>query len=63
MAIELSDELIGLEQQAWQEMQAGALTVEAAWAVQSAVTAHAEATGANRYELEMALKKRVRQPQ
>ncbi|MBX9425410.1 hypothetical protein [Streptomyces lateritius] len=62
MAIELSDELIQLEKAAWAEMQAGALTVETAAAVQAAVTAHAEATGENRYEVEMELKKQVRGP-
>lgn len=62
MAIELSDELIALETQAWTEIQANALTVDTSEAVQAAVTAHAEATGENRYELEMALKKAVRNP-
>lgn len=62
MAIELPDELIKLEQQAWAEIQAGALTVETAAAVQAAVTAHAEASGASRYDVEAALKKRVRHP-
>ncbi|WP_338678230.1 hypothetical protein V1460_27640 [Streptomyces sp. SCSIO 30461] len=60
MAIELSDDLLALERVAWREMQAGALTVDTAWAVLSAVAAHAEAAGVNRYELEMALKARVR---
>ena len=60
MAIELSDELIKLEQAAWAEIQAGALTVDTAHAVQLAVTAHAEATGQSRYDIEAALKKRVR---
>lgn len=62
MAIELSDELIDLERAAWTEIQANALTVDTSEAVQAAVTAHAEATGENRYELEMALKKAVRNP-
>ncbi|GAA2929998.1 hypothetical protein [Streptomyces enissocaesilis] len=35
--------------------------LEAAEAVQAAVTAHAEATGQNRYEVEMAVKAAVRQ--
>ncbi|MGW1492546.1 hypothetical protein [Streptomyces sp. NPDC002402] len=60
MAIELSDDLIQLERTAWAEQQAGALTVASAAAVQLAVTAHAEATGQGRYEVEMALKWRVR---
>ncbi|MFD0078248.1 hypothetical protein ACFVIY_38105 [Streptomyces sp. NPDC127166] len=63
MAIELSDELIKLEQQAWTEIQAGALTVDTAHAVQAAVVAHAEATGQSRYDVEAALKKRVRHPE
>ena len=62
MAIELSDELIQLEQQAWTEIQAGGLTVETAQAVQAAVTAHAAATGQARYDVEMALKRTVRHP-
>ncbi|WP_317447449.1 hypothetical protein [Streptomyces collinus] len=33
---------------------------EASAAAQAAITAHAEATGANRYELEQAVKKAVR---
>ncbi|MFD3333497.1 hypothetical protein ACFWV1_12755 [Streptomyces sp. NPDC058700] len=62
MAIELSDELIKLEQAAWAEIQAKALTVETAAAVQAAVTAHAAATGQSRYDVEMELKKQVRGP-
>ncbi|WP_327160570.1 hypothetical protein [Streptomyces zaomyceticus] len=45
MAIELSDDLIKLEEAAWAEIQAKALTVDTAAAVQAAITAHAEATG------------------
>ena len=63
MAIELNDELIQLEQQAWTEIQAGGLTVETAHAVQTAVTEHAAATGQDRYEVERALKTRVRHPE
>lgn len=63
VAIELSDELIELERRAWQEQQHGALTVETASAVQAAVTAHAEATGQNRYEVEKELKRVVRHPE
>ncbi|WP_326811616.1 hypothetical protein [Streptomyces scopuliridis] len=62
MAIELSDELIELEERAWQEQQHGALTVKTANAVQDAITAHAEATGQNRYEVEKELKRVVRHP-
>lgn len=63
MAIELSDELIELERRAWAEIQAGALTVTTAEAVQAAITAHAEATGQPRYDVEAALKKLVRHPE
>ncbi|MEV4424082.1 hypothetical protein AB0K23_01640 [Streptomyces sp. NPDC049602] len=62
MAIELSDDLIMLEEAAWAEIQAGALTTDTAQAVQAAVTAHAEATGQSRFDVEAALKKRVRHP-
>ncbi len=57
MAVELSDDLIALEAKAWQEIQAGQLTVEAAAEVQAAVTAHADATGLDRYTVEVALRK------
>ncbi|MGS2588113.1 hypothetical protein [Streptomyces hebeiensis] len=60
MAIELTDELIELERRSWAEQQAGALTVPTAQAVQAAITAHAEATGQSRTQVEMALKKHVR---
>jgi hypothetical protein len=63
VAIELSDDLIRLEQKAWAEIQAGALTVETANAVQDAVVAHAETTGQPRYDVEAALKKQVRHPE
>ncbi|WP_406730873.1 hypothetical protein [Streptomyces sp. NBC_01794] len=60
MAIELTDDLLALERKAWAEQQDGALTVESAHAVQAAITAHAEATGQNRYAVEAALKAAVR---
>lgn len=63
MAIELTDELIRLEEAAWAEQQAGALTIETAAAVQAAITAHAEASGQGRMQVEMALKKKVRHPE
>ncbi|MEU9760306.1 hypothetical protein AB0D98_11160 [Streptomyces sp. NPDC047987] len=62
MAIELPDELIALEEAAWAEQQEHRLTVETAQAVQTAITAHAEATGQSRYEVEAALKRLVRHP-
>lgn len=63
MAIELSDDLIALETAAWQEIQAGKLSVGTATAVQAAITAYAAETGAGRYEVEMELKKTVRHEQ
>ncbi|MEV5592255.1 hypothetical protein [Streptomyces sp. NPDC052496] len=62
MAIELTDDLIKLETAAWAEIQAGTLTIETASAVQAAITAHAEATGQGRYEVERELKRVVRHP-
>ncbi|MCH0538375.1 hypothetical protein I3F58_02120 [Streptomyces sp. MUM 203J] len=63
MAVELTDELIELESAAWAEIQAGALTVETAEAVQAAIRAHAEATGQSRLDVETELKRRVRHPE
>ncbi|MFF5972201.1 hypothetical protein ACFY7C_11850 [Streptomyces sp. NPDC012769] len=63
MAIELSAELIQLEQEAWAEIQAGSLTTETAEAVQAAITTHAKNIKMNRYEVEMELKRRVRSRQ
>jgi hypothetical protein len=62
-AIELTDELIALETAAWTEQQESRLTVDTAAAVQAAITAHAEATGQNRYEVERELKRIVRHPE
>lgn len=58
--IDFPDDLIQLERSAWQEIQAGRLTVATAGAVQAAVTAYATETGTGRYDVEMALKKAVR---
>ena len=58
--IEFPDTLLDLERAAWEELQAGRLTVATATAVQDAITAHAEVTGLDRYTVEMALKKAVR---
>jgi hypothetical protein len=58
--IEFPDTLIALERTAWEEHQAGRLTVATANAVQDAITAHAEAAGMSRVDVEMALKKAVR---
>ncbi|MFF3324992.1 hypothetical protein [Streptomyces sp. NPDC002889] len=72
MAIELTDELLELQRaaDAARDQATGAGYSPRAWrpwqdaaaAVQAAVTAHAAATGLNRYEVEQALKAAVRQP-
>lgn len=69
--IELSDDLIQLQRAAavaYDEAMREGYTAtgwdpwrEASEAVQAAVTAHAEATGQNRYEVEMALKAKARE--
>jgi phage gp46-like protein len=66
VAIELTDELVALQRAALAahaEATASGYSAEgwepwmqAAERVQAAVTAHAQATGQNRYELEMAVK-------
>ncbi|MDX3243679.1 hypothetical protein [Streptomyces sp. ME18-1-4] len=53
------DSLLDLERAAWQEIQAGRLTVDTA---QAAVTAFAAEGGHDRHEVEMELKKTVRHP-
>ena len=58
--IEFPDTLIALERAAWEEHQTGRLTVATANAVQDAITVHAEATGLDRYTVEMVLKRAVR---
>jgi len=63
VAIELTDELIALETAAWAEQQENRLTVNTAASVQAAITAHAQATGQSRYDVEAALKRRVRHPE
>lgn len=62
MAIELSPELVQLEERAWAEIQAGVLTVETADAVQSAIR-EAAADPQQRLAIEIELKKRVRHPE
>lgn len=54
--------LLALETTAWEEIQAGRLTVGTAAAVQAAVTAFAADGGHDRYTVEMGLKKAVRHP-
>ncbi|WP_228181359.1 hypothetical protein [Streptomyces anulatus] len=59
--IDIPEHLIALERTAWAEQQAGALTLEAAAAVQAAYREHAAVTdGVSRLALEMATKKAVR---
>ncbi|MFI9344904.1 hypothetical protein ACIG0D_27115 [Streptomyces sp. NPDC052773] len=58
--IQFPDALLDLERAAWEEIQAGHLTVDTAAAVQDAVTAHANEAGLSRYDVEMELKKAVR---
>lgn len=52
--------LLALETTAWEEIQAGRLTVDTAAAVQAAVTEFAADGGHDRYAVEMGLKKAVR---
>lgn len=59
-AIDFPPDLLALEAQAWEEIQAGQLTVETAGAVQAGVTAYAAEKGVDRYTVEMVLKKVVR---
>lgn len=58
--IDFPPDLLALEARAWEEIQAGALTVDTAHAVHAAVGEYAETAGIGRYEVEMALKKAVR---
>lgn len=54
--------LLALETTAWEEIQAGRLTVDTAQAVQAAVTEFAAEGGHDRYAVEMGLKRAVRHP-
>ncbi|QJS98920.1 hypothetical protein G9272_31975 [Streptomyces asoensis] len=56
------DTLLALESRAWEEIQAGRLTVGTAAAVQVAVREFAAEGGHDRYAVEMGLKKTVRHP-
>ncbi|MFF8482294.1 hypothetical protein [Streptomyces antibioticus] len=62
-AFDFPADLLALEARAWQEIQAGRLTVASAQAVQEAVTAFAAEAGYDRYEVEMGLKRAVRHPE
>lgn len=59
-SIDFPPALLALEARAWEEIQAGALTVDTARAVQEGVSAYAAETNAGRYEVEMGLKRAVR---
>lgn len=60
MTIDFPAPLLDLETRAWQEIQAGRLSIDTATAVQTAVTAFAAEQGHDRYDVEMGLKKAVR---
>lgn len=60
VTIDFPPHLLALEAQAWEEIQAGQLTVATATAVQQAVTAYAIEKKADRHEVEMGLKRAVR---
>ncbi|HKW93023.1 MAG TPA: hypothetical protein VJX92_14085 [Methylomirabilota bacterium] len=63
MAIELTRDLLALETRAWEEIQAGRLTVDTAAAVHTAVAAFAEQAGVPRIDVEEQLKRAVRNPE
>ena len=63
MTFDFPATLLQLEHAAWTEIQAGALTVDTAAAVQQAVTKFAADHGHQRDEVEMGLKKAVRHPE
>ncbi|QES31269.1 hypothetical protein DEJ47_04355 [Streptomyces venezuelae] len=54
---------MALERSAWEEIQAGALTVDTALAVQERITAFAAESGESRLAVETELKKLVRHPE
>lgn len=62
MPLDFPAHLLALEARAWEEIQAGQLTVDTARAVQEGVSAHAAEAGTGRYEVEMGLKQAVRHP-
>lgn len=63
MPLTFPPHLLALEARAWEEIQAGALTVDTARAVQEGVSAYAVEAGVGRYEVEMGLKQAVRHPE
>lgn len=58
--IDFPDNLIALERTAWEEIQAGRLTVETAQAVHEAVGEFAAEAKLERHDVEMGLKQAVR---
>lgn len=61
--IDFPDDLVHLERSAWAAAQQGTLTAELAAEVQAGITAFAEASGLDRFTVEMALKRQVRHPE
>ena len=57
------DDLLALESRAWEEIQAGRLTVATARAVQDTVSTFAAEANVGRYDVEMGLKQAVRHPE
>ncbi|MFF2101018.1 hypothetical protein [Streptomyces sp. NPDC058202] len=60
--IDFPPDLVALERSAWAEIQAGALTLDTARAVQDGINAFAAEAGLGRLDVEMGLKKIVRHP-
>jgi hypothetical protein len=58
--IDFPDDLIALERAAWEQIQAGGLTVEAARAVQERIAEFAAEAGLERIDVETGLKRAVR---
>jgi hypothetical protein len=63
VAIDFPPDLIELERSAWEEIQAGLLTVATAQAVHAAVGEFAAESGIARYDVEMGLKQVARHPE
>lgn len=61
--IDFPDDLIELERAAWEQIQAGTLTVETAQAVQERITEFAAEAGVGRIVVETELKRIVRHPE
>ncbi|MBL3664567.1 hypothetical protein JL475_00705 [Streptomyces sp. M2CJ-2] len=55
-------DLLAAERAAWEAIQTGTLTVAQATAVHDGITAYASEVGADRHQVEMALKRAVRHP-